>query len=974
MATTTTQAQGLVLALFGASAGGHLTGLAAASSLESLAGDLSTSAGMILGKDLSSNTAFRNHVTSNLKLTGDALTAANAWLDGQLNAGAARGDTLAAAVTFLSTLADTSSPFYASAQAFQATVTAAVAWSTGAGATEFGVTALRAQQGNVDVVAGQSFTLTTGTDTFVGTAGNDTVTASASDDNFTAADAIIDNSSTDSDTLNITGKAFDTTITSAGTVRGIENVNVNFDSLSASSFDAAGIDSAATITLAQTRAGSGAAVTVTNVIKGSTVAAGTAVNSLTATADADGNMTVNGSNATTLVSGTVSGTGNVTVNADKAATVTAVSAKSATVTAAAATAVNATGATVAVTTGTKDVAVTLTGTAATTDTASFTASQNLTIANQAAKAETITVSGSGAAVVATVTTTAATTYVASGDQNVTFAGNATMFTGATVTDSSTATSALKLTTLGAAADFSKAAVDSIEVAAAAAAATYTFSDNANVKVSTDTAGAVVLTATDNVANTATSYLKGTMNLDAAVAITGGSVTISNSAASTDGIDTVNLNVSAAQTGLNLIAGTANVVATGSKALVLAATSTAKSLDASAMTGAVTVTFDATNDIATVKTGSGSDTVTLSTAKVSVDTGAGNDSFTLNGTLATGTVVTAGDGTDTLTLGGASNITAATVSGIEIINLAGAALTANASTFNSSAVVIQSAGAAAIALKDIGASLDLSNVTFEHASNGTFSFDFSGADRSLSLGASSNFSFTGSSHADTVVTGNGVNTVNGGAGNDSLTGGASVDTIDGGAGDDTIVGNGGADVLTGGEGADTITGGTGNDTIVLTETTSAVDTVVLATASIDTITGFKSGTDKIDLSAFVASTTETGITAAAAAGTNAVGNAKYFFITTDGTAASLTTSGVKTLAAADYTATTLTNVAAYLSEQFTVAGTAADEAVFVLNDTVSGNAYIYEFTEVNPAVAGIAAAELELVGIANATKVIAGDVI
>ena len=134
MAITTTQAQGLVLALFGASAGGHLTGLAAASNLNTLAGDLSTSAGLILGKDLSSNTAFRDHVTANLKLSGDALTAANAWLDGQLNAGAARGDIIATAVTFLSTLTDTTSPFYASAQAFQSTVTAAVAWSTGAGA------------------------------------------------------------------------------------------------------------------------------------------------------------------------------------------------------------------------------------------------------------------------------------------------------------------------------------------------------------------------------------------------------------------------------------------------------------------------------------------------------------------------------------------------------------------------------------------------------------------------------------------------------------------------------------------------------------------------------------------------------------------------------------------------------------------------------------------------------------------------
>lgn len=232
MAITTSQAQGLVLALFGASAGGHLTGLAAASDMNSLAGDLSTSAGLILGKDLSSNTAFRDHVTANLKLTGEALTAANAWLDGQLNAGAARGDIVATAVTFLATLADETSPFYASAQAFNTTVAAAVTWSTGAGATAFGVTALRAQQGNVEVVAGSSFVLTTGTDTVIGTAGNDSITGDKT--TFAAGtDQIIDQSSTDNDTLTITTDA----AVSATTITNVESINVAIASLTTSALD-----------------------------------------------------------------------------------------------------------------------------------------------------------------------------------------------------------------------------------------------------------------------------------------------------------------------------------------------------------------------------------------------------------------------------------------------------------------------------------------------------------------------------------------------------------------------------------------------------------------------------------------------------------------------------------------------------------------------------------------------------------------
>jgi hypothetical protein len=322
MATTTTQAQGLVLALFGASAGGHLTGLAAASSLESLAGDLSTSAGMILGKDLSSNTAFRDHVTSNLKLTGEALTAANAWLDGQLNAGASRGDTLAEAVNFLSTLTDTTSAFYAAAQSFQATVTAAVAWSTGAGATEYGVTALRAQQGNVDVVAGRSFTLTTGTDTLIGTAGNDTFTgadtSSSSTDQYQDTDRVVDSSATDSDAYNLT-------LVAAATPQAVnvEAINAQVNSLSSVTVTASGMTGVQNLTVTRgdvvvggsTLAGNKAVVVdALNAGAVAAVTAGTGTTTVTVTQAAVAGATVNANTA----SGNTTVTGAATVNASGA--------------------------------------------------------------------------------------------------------------------------------------------------------------------------------------------------------------------------------------------------------------------------------------------------------------------------------------------------------------------------------------------------------------------------------------------------------------------------------------------------------------------------------------------------------------------------------------------------------------------------------------------------------------------------------
>ena len=162
MAITASQAQGLVLALFGASAGGHLAALKTSADAATLAGDLASAAGLILGQDLSSDEAFRDLIIdSNLKLTGAAQTEAKAWMDGEFAKGTSRADILTAAITFLEGLTDETNAFYATAVAYRTTVADAVTWSEGAGATEFGVAALREQQGNVEEVAGSSFTLTT---------------------------------------------------------------------------------------------------------------------------------------------------------------------------------------------------------------------------------------------------------------------------------------------------------------------------------------------------------------------------------------------------------------------------------------------------------------------------------------------------------------------------------------------------------------------------------------------------------------------------------------------------------------------------------------------------------------------------------------------------------------------------------------------------------------------------------------------
>lgn len=95
---------------------------------------------------------------------------------------------------------------------------------------------------------------------------------------------------------------------------------------------------------------------------------------------------------------------------------------------------------------------------------------------------------------------------------------------------------------------------------------------------------------------------------------------------------------------------------------------------------------------------------------------------------------------------------------------------------------------------------------------------------------------------TNTTGSGLNqTITSGSGADSIYGGGGTDTISTGAGADSIIAGSGADVITAGEAADTINGGAGNDSITLTETTAAVDDVILdyseAGASVDTVIGF-----------------------------------------------------------------------------------------------------------------------------------------
>jgi serralysin len=111
--------------------------------------------------------------------------------------------------------------------------------------------------------------------------------------------------------------------------------------------------------------------------------------------------------------------------------------------------------------------------------------------------------------------------------------------------------------------------------------------------------------------------------------------------------------------------------------------------------------------------------------------------------------------------------------------------------------------------------------------------------------------------ETVVLGGGVASVNGNGGNNRLAGNAEANVIDGGAGNDTIEGDAGNDRLLGGDGNDTLMGGTGVDTLTggagddrfVIGKADLADQVATKSGklSLDIITDFVSGSDKIDLS-------------------------------------------------------------------------------------------------------------------------------
>ena len=139
------------------------------------------------------------------------------------------------------------------------------------------------------------------------------------------------------------------------------------------------------------------------------------------------------------------------------------------------------------------------------------------------------------------------------------------------------------------------------------------------------------------------------------------------------------------------------------------------------------------------------------------------------------------------------------------------------------------------------------------------FVVSWTDFSVSGGDTSNFavrgqifdartaaiSLTGSAGDDDYLGTKFADTLKGDTGDDLLTGAKGNDMLAGNAGADTLLGGGGADLLRGGTGKDVLTGGSGPDTFVFNTAAEAGNGPTR-----DRITDFETGSDRIDLSAFM----------------------------------------------------------------------------------------------------------------------------
>lgn len=718
---------------------------------------------------------------------------------------------------------------------------------------------------------GAIFELTTSTDTIIGTEGNDTITATSS--TLAAADIVLDSTSTDNDTLNLTLTANN----AAATITGVENVNVDWNAFGTAGIIATNI-SGATITGTSTKAGFLGHMTITDA-GNNTIVAGTGMSG-TLTVNGGQSVTVDGGASKTIV---VNGTG--TAADDLSATVTAgTSTTSVTV-----------GTTNAFKSNTIDAGTATTIAIAdqgTTSTTSLTVGKSATVTNTGTGTLALTV---GAASVTTTLSAVGKSLDIQGAQSTTLKAASANLTAETVTNSLTAgTLTVAINgAIGADADLSAVEADLFTISTAtggdfATAVASGSSISASVDIGNGEFG--VATADDSSADTltitSTNATQTIIQVDGLDATLGDieTTTIVCEATAVSGTD---------MTITDIEAGTNKVILTGTNDVVVTEV-IAKTVDASGLTGNLTITQQAANTAAmtisgatgtnvvvftattndssytgqngndtvtfvnttgnatavlgngantvtsssgttgslVVMGGDGVDTVTASTAgtgtgEVNLGLGAGNDVATIT-TGGTDDVVTIdmGEGTNSLTLAAAS-----TANDVHTLTFGTGTDTLNLSTdITAGTWTITGLDVIALGGNTAGAKINSSILTGQ-----TYEITGDGGTTDTALvemDAAASVDFSGIVVNQTITKGlKGL----------EITDSTGIDTIVATAYADKITTQAGsANTITGGQGADTLVGSTATDTFVI----NSGDTGK-ATGEIDVITtSWTSGTDKI----------------------------------------------------------------------------------------------------------------------------------
>jgi len=626
-------------------------------------------------------------------------------------------------------------------------------------------TATAAYDAEVDAVTnlGQTFMLTTAAnDVIVGTTGNDTITATTATDD--AADIVLDNTSTDNDTMNWTA----TDATAALRITKVENVNVSIANTAAKVVDAENFTGISNLTVTRadvTVAGStitgNKAVSVTHVdgveiakittgAGTTTVAvdqsagtiteskAGTVVDAATAT----GTVTVTG--AATVTAGTT-GTGNkVTVQAINDASLTAENAKAVSITAA-----EVLEAEVKTNTELMTGAVTINAAKANTITVdNAVGGVTITAGTTSVASTTITVSNIDASGATITTGTGAGTSSVTTDKEISIELEGTILTTDAATVSAAGTITLDANNAG-------QVVDILNLSGNGAAATYTIADG-------DTVATYNLTGNQSitVSNTAAAFAGATALTDSTTAGTTTAKVTTVATADLSGIaaDVIKLNDT----------GTAAVITVATGANIQLAADQNTSLAFAGKTTGATVSVATADDTAANGT-----TIELTVAAFTASTYVQtlNIDATVGKFTATSTTLDiAGTDATTLNITGTKNVTlgttiAKTINAADLTGALSLTMTDNTNAAAAAVAITSGTGNDALVFNDVGS--DYSVFTVD-AGNGTNEITITAAKETSSFasGTGSDTVHVNANAAYVITTGDGSDTVNIGDGVDT----------------------------------------------------------------------------------------------------------------------------------------------------------------------------------------------------------------